>query len=353
MGRETKGNSVYFAWRREETLLLSVAGGLMVLFGLVTKDAPVNLHVRTLALLMFGLLMAGYLLWAAGAWVESWRRAVAADRRWVWWLALGLLGLGWFYALATGQLVDAVGERIRWEVLVRLSLYVMAPTAVFVLWPPREPGLTWADGLVILLIWFPVEFDWLPRLDLPPGGPADLSLLLALNLVLFLFLVARPLDLGYTFRVRGREMGVGVLCFLGFAVVGLPVGFALDFIAWNPRVTSLLDVAAKGLYIFLFTGLVEELLFRGLIQNLLEKRLRGRHAALVALFLTSVVFGLAHLNNRERMEGLPGPNWRYALLATLAGLAYGAAWLRTRKIVPAALTHTLVDWMWVLCFTAD
>ena len=47
---------------------------------------------------------------------------------------------------------------------------------------------------------------------------------------------------------------------------------------------------------------------------------------LVTLLVAAVIFGLAHLNN----GGFP--NWRYASLATLAGLAYGSAWRKTRSI---------------------
>ena len=63
-----------------------------------------------------------------------------------------------------------------------------------------------------------------------------------------------------------------------------------------------------ALGIFIFIGIPEELLFRGIIQNLLEKAI-GRPA--LALGVASLIFGAAHLNNG------PSPDWRYFLLATL------------------------------------
>jgi membrane protease YdiL (CAAX protease family) len=46
----------------------------------------------------------------------------------------------------------------------------------------------------------------------------------------------------------------------------------------------------------------------------------------------------------------PSPNWRYALLACLAGVAYGYVYQRTRSIAASALTHALVDWTWIAAF---
>ena len=73
-----------------------------------------------------------------------------------------------------------------------------------------------------------------------------------------------------------------------------------------------------ALAICFFTAVPEELLFRGVLQNLLEKRWpAARFARVGSLPVAAVVFGAAHLINA------PASNWRYMLLATLAGIAYG------------------------------
>jgi membrane protease YdiL (CAAX protease family) len=77
----------------------------------------------------------------------------------------------------------------------------------------------------------------------------------------------------------------------------------------------------------------EEFLFRGLIQNLLSRWL----GVPLGLALASVVFGLSHL-----------PDPRYAVLATIAGVAYGWVYLRTEKVTASAVTHALVDTVWVI-----
>ena len=40
------------------------------------------------------------------------------------------------------------------------------------------------------------------------------------------------------------------------------------------------------------------------------------------------------------------------LLASLAGIAYGWTWRTTGKVSAAAVTHTLVDWLWGIALRA-
>ena len=81
--------------------------------------------------------------------------------------------------------------------------------------------------------------------------------------------------------------------------------------------------------------LPEEVLFRGLIFNILQRTIRG-HGPWPALVISSVIFGLAHLNN-------PPGDWRYVLLATMAGMTYGWAYLRTGSLLAPSYAHALVD----------
>jgi CAAX protease family protein len=98
--------------------------------------------------------------------------------------------------------------------------------------------------------------------------------------------------------------------------------------------------AAALLVTFFFVAVPEELFFRGLLQNLLEGRIGYRKS----LFVTAVIFGLSHFN-----KPLPF-NWRYVLLATIAGIFYGRAWRDRRRLLASATTHTLVDVIWSLWF---
>jgi membrane protease YdiL (CAAX protease family) len=92
----------------------------------------------------------------------------------------------------------------------------------------------------------------------------------------------------------------------------------------------------------LFTAISEELLFRGLIQNWFE-RMTGRR--IVGLILAAIVFGASHLNN-----GPPIPNYKYFLLASIAGVFYGFVWQATGSLTASAITHALVDTVWSAVF---
>jgi len=64
----------------------------------------------------------------------------------------------------------------------------------------------------------------------------------------------------------------------------------------------------------------------------------GRYSALIA---ASVLFGLSHWNKRST-----GFNWKYVLMAALAGIFYGRAWRQERRVAASAITHATVDTVW-------
>jgi len=209
--------------------------------------------------------------------------------------------------------------------------YLTLPAVLVCVGRAGAPGLVRVLAAAIVL-WLPIEFNLLPQLRLPPPDGLRAAPFAALATGLYLFLVACPLDrIGYTFRLSRRDLRIAVIATAAFAVVGLPIGLLTGFLEWNPRPDAL-RLAVAPIAIYLATGVPEEFLFRGLIQNTLERAI-GR----AALPIASVVFGLAHL-----------PDVRYVLLATLAGLAYGWVYLATRRITASAVTHALVDWIWVL-----
>jgi membrane protease YdiL (CAAX protease family) len=75
-------------------------------------------------------------------------------------------------------------------------------------------------------------------------------------------------------------------------------------------------------------GLAEEVLFRGVMQGELARRLPG----VVALVLTSVAFGLAHFLTLS-----------YALLAALGGFYLGALyWIQGNLVIPI-VAHAVYD----------
>jgi membrane protease YdiL (CAAX protease family) len=187
----------------------------------------------------------------------------------------------------------------------------------------------------------PVEYHWFSP-AFPHGGLAAMPKLLLLDAGLYAYLVVRQLDgIGFDFRLRLRDVGAGMREWLFFAPVAIGLGLALHFIVFHRWLPPGGRAAAAWLVTFFFVAVPEELFFRGLLQNLLETRL-GRT---VALLMASPIFGLSHYN-----KGNPPFNWRYVLLATIAGIFYGRAWRDRRRIFASGITHASVDVVWGLWF---
>ena len=61
----------------------------------------------------------------------------------------------------------------------------------------------------------------------------------------------------------------------------------------------------------------------------------------MALAVSAVLFGFAHWNKRTATF-----NWRYVLMAAIAGIFYGRAWRAQRRVGASAITHASVDTVW-------
>jgi len=149
---------------------------------------------------------------------------------------------------------------------------------------------------------------------------------------------------GFNLYVRASDFKTGLRELLFLAPLLLGLGLALDFLhphADSPRPMTILTSILAWIHVFLFVALPEELYFRAWVQNLLERRL-GRKAALA---VASVIFGLSHFNKRSTHF-----NWRYVLLATIAGVFYGRAWRQRRRVPASTITHATVDTIWGIWF---
>ncbi len=169
-------------------------------------------------------------------------------------------------------------------------------------------------------------------------GRYGLPYLTSIALGIFLFTVARPrrsfdLRLGLTLR----ELGIALSALAVTAAVAIPVGVLIGFVHWEPRWQGWAYAAARIFGLFLFVGIPEELLFRGVYQEAFSRFWTPR----IGWIVGSVFFGVSHI-----VKHFPPLNWQYALLATVAGLAYGWVYQRTGKLAAAAVTHAAVDWLW-------
>jgi membrane protease YdiL (CAAX protease family) len=265
----------------------------------------------------------------------------------------------------------AVKGKPSWTDLLALVCYILLPTMLLRWRARRTTHFQWTQLLVVLFLWIPLEpdlflglvnllmgqpwdsgaltFDFLPKLEGSLLGPlawvpVPITLLIGLNLTLFLFLVEHPLSgVGFTLKLNQYDLTQVLIGFGGLSLIALPIGLKIVFLAYQPRWPGLLTVIEWIVLGYLLVALVEEFLFRGVIQNLLIDLMQSRK---FSLLLTAFIFGLSHLNNPT--PRFAEPNGGYVLMGTLAGIAYGWVWLRTGKVTAAAITHMLVNLSWRL-----
>jgi membrane protease YdiL (CAAX protease family) len=230
------------------------------------------------------------------------------------------------------------------QVALRAGAFALPILLIALTTPEQKSRLSFWFITAVTFMWFAVEFGGLPDLSLSAADGAVPYMQLA-TIVLFLYLLVlagRLPDLGFTFTLTRRDwIETGAHLAL-FAAIAIPIGLLTGFI--RPAVvapSSLLNGLGQGLAIFYFIALPEEILFRGTIHRYLERVLRWSPAATLAL--SSLIFGASHLNNP------PDVGW-YFVFATAAGVVYGRTYLRTGKVLPAAMVHLMVDWIWSVFF---
>lgn len=205
------------------------------------------------------------------------------------------------------------------------------------------PG-AWQDFLTLGGVWAAVKFLPAHWLWPYPGGRLGyaFTVLLCVDVALAaLVLIRRVGGIGYSV---GWNAGWGLYLSGSFALFGgiaVPLGLRLHFIAFAPNWGSWTSLPLTSVGILLFTAWPEEFLFRGLLQNLLS---RASGSDLAGWWTASILFGFSHIPN----SGFP--NWRYVILASIAGLFYGWTWRKTGSIFASAIVHAAVDVTWHFFF---
>jgi membrane protease YdiL (CAAX protease family) len=251
-----------------------------------------------------------------------------------------ILGLAVFlvyliYALGTNTFAFARVAAVAGLILLPLALVASAE---------RRPPGAWQDFLTIAGIWVAVKFSPSHWLWPYPGGRLAyiFTVLLCVNVALASFVLLRRMNgIGYSIG-WGRRWSFFVLASLiVFACIAIPLGRAIHFIQFAPHWAEWKSLPLLALGIFFSTAWPEEFLFRGLLQNMLA---RASNSEFAGWWTASIFFGFSHITN------FGFPNWRYVLLASIAGFFYGWTWRKTGSIFASALVHAGVDVLWHLLF---
>jgi len=255
-----------------------------------------------------------------------------------------------FYALGNGA----------WDTnqALKIGIFFAAPTLLVCLASRYGSNRSMLDMCAVLAVWLPFDFRVLGRSD---GNDREFDYYLgsaaATILAMTLFVCVREFcDANVCCKGSLRDAWYTAAALGLSACTLIPLGIIWDFMRIKPGLFSelgtvamlgviaertfsmsfLLAIAGKSLVI----ALPEEFLFRGIIQNYLKNILANTW---LAVGVTSLIFGAAHLNNGACSWHVADWNWAYAGLAAIAGGGYGWVFLKTRSILFPIVLHGTVD----------
>ncbi|HEY0722293.1 MAG TPA: CPBP family intramembrane glutamic endopeptidase [Gammaproteobacteria bacterium] len=303
-------------------------------------------------------------------------------------LPLGLVVLLYLYAGLGGE--DVLRSN-SWPIPLLFCL----PVLFYFFALRNATTITWKDAVGALLCLLPYAYRNYPfnsELPLGGGGIENLYLTLALIVAVYALTVVRRLPgVGFMPDFSWTTLGTALKWWAIIFVIVLAVGLPGGLIRWEgfEPITPALLIAGLGLFLrTLFgTALPEELIFRGLILNLLQQRInqtgnwrRYLYGSLLLLplaglagytieakaqwfpllcatlllgwtfwlirkapaqaadhtaqLIISTLFGLVHYHIHSTL---------FIGLAMLAGWAYAQVYRKTGSVFMSALTHTLVN----------
>jgi uncharacterized protein len=245
--------------------------------------------------------------------------------------------------LASPYLVLTIPYGIfHWQVAAVLVAIPVLVTAALRKW---QGPANWADLIVLATLGLVIDLGLLSHgwpfglrgVAIFPAGLGGFPKMMMANVALYGYLVIKPVEgVGYDLVPRWDDWKTGLREFVFYAPIVISLGLLLNFIHWQGLVKKPQEFPAAWIFTFIFVALPEELFFRGLVQNLLQ-----RHMSKVrALGVAAVLFGLSHFNKGAVF------NWRYVILATIAGIFYGRAWMRRKRLFASSVTHSTVDAVW-------
>ncbi|MEI6275817.1 MAG: CPBP family intramembrane glutamic endopeptidase [Prolixibacteraceae bacterium] len=278
-----------------------------------------------------------------------------------------------------------------------LLIYIVYfPVIVFGLINNPNRKIGWIDFTLFVIMLIPTGFFSIDQnSDIPIGGGGfdSVSHVMIILTGVYAFAVLRDIkDVGFVAELKWKSLLIALLVWAAYYLFVFVFGSSVNFIAiigYNETIDIMLkSILFTLLGTFLHTALFEELFFRGILQNLLAKRIAQGKSWLIfwqigffllligallvgytlegkmkwfpalitvilfvsaylieksgkygmgiytSLAITGVTFGLVHYHAKSII---------YIGLACLAGWAYGYTYIKTKNVFYSALVHVLVN----------
>jgi membrane protease YdiL (CAAX protease family) len=207
----------------------------------------------------------------------------------------------------------------------------------------REPGLELAIGLMLVGVGWSVFPSTAGLKWWDAGEIINKNVIYVLLLTVLCLIRRTPLwNWRETRKNFWRDVGLGVFVLLLMAVPAAFYAGTMQKILngslklhWVP---GLLGVSF--VYQLFYSGLPEEVFFRGFVQSRLGTALKSEWQGLVA---ASLYFGLFHTVGNQLWgynAGLMGGFTESMFVQTFHGLVHGMLWMRTKSIIPGVILHS-------------
>ena len=145
----------------------------------------------------------------------------------------------------------------------------------------------------------------------------------------FNYFIERRPNTDLTLPGAAKEWGMGAL--LGFGAIALTIGVIAAFGGYRVTGSNGPSILVAVLSMAIVSGIVEEILLRGLIFRLMEQWL----GSVTALLFSAALFGFLHIAN-------PNASWLAAFaIAIEAGILLGAIYMLTRRLWAAIGLHMM------------
>jgi CAAX protease family protein len=262
--------------------------------------------------------------------VEGWRKRLEKLR------PAGVAAVLVLAAVAPYCAASLAFGSFRWQALAGIALLAGLVSFWYVVLP-QKPA---ADLLLLALMAAVVLTKIFKSLYIRPDDRLPLEVLgqaMWIRTGAFALLsVRRVQGVGFGFWPSPREWKIGAVFFALMLPVVAGLAWWIGYGKFHPPETSWIRTPVN-MVLYFFGGLWvlalgEEFFFRGLLQQWMTGWLRNQWAGLI---VTSLLFGSVHLWYRSF------PNWRFALLAAVAGVFYGLAFRQASSIRASMVTHAL------------
>ena len=338
--------------KRDVKLGVVVIAILSLLFGLYLVNVGISAGATVLTFVAFVLFSSPLILSGNPALIKALRNDYTSKKSLntivVLFVAFGILVM--LYAMASAQFTATFATSlVVWMALVCGILMLLK----------QHKSPHWSDYVFLVLLWLPLEFGLIDSISIPAVRPVVSSMMLTAMIAhLYVYLVIRGYDMGFTYRLKGEDYRVVILDFVLLFFVALIIGMLTGFLSIANYMPPFSTIVIRLATITFFVALPQELIFRGVIFKLLQKQFnRQKRAVAKAMIISSLLFGLVHFNNpigplTELRLGSVSLQLPLALMfiSTIAGLFYCFVFIRTKKIFAAVLLHALAHWVYFVFF---